>query len=332
MKALVLFVLKLGLTAGFLWWAFSKVDLANPVFTKPGALDFRWLAAGIGCAGGALCLHALRWWCFLRGQRLDVSYGRAVELIMIDGLFNLASVSGLGGDAARIVLLSRTHPGRKLAVAASVVADHIAGLVTITLWFFLFSAARFADLAAPSALGEKVIHFAWFYFGGGLALVILMFVCASPPVHALIHRNDRFARWPVLKRMPEMCDVFRRRWKHSLAGLACSVPMLATYSLAFYCGLRAIGAVTAPATVLTVMPVVDAISGLPVSVAGIGVREKIFQVLAGDLGGVSAADAVAASLAGFACNAVWALGGAFFFLKKSDRVSRAEMQRTTAEL
>ncbi len=44
------------------------------------------------------------------------------------------------------------------------------------------------------------------------------------------------------------------------------------------------------------MPVIDAISGLPVSIGGVGVREKLFQVLMGDLAGVPAATAVAASL------------------------------------
>lgn len=105
MKALLLFLLKLCFTAAFLWWAFSRADWGTSVFARPGAVDYRWIAAGIGCAGISISLHALRWWFFLRGQSLAVSYPRAWELMMIDSLFNLASVSGLGGDAARVILL-----------------------------------------------------------------------------------------------------------------------------------------------------------------------------------------------------------------------------------
>jgi hypothetical protein len=41
--------------------------------------------------------------------------------------------------------------------------------------------------------------------------------------------------------------------------------------------------------------------------------------------------AVAASLAGFACNALWALLGGLFFLKKRDRLKGAEMDKIGAE-
>ena len=87
-------------------------------------------------------------------------------------------------------------------------------------------------------------------------------------------------------------------------------------------GIRA----TTVGTVVSAMPVIDSISGMPVSIAGVGVREKLFEVLMRDLAGVPPETAVAASLAGFACNALWAGLGALFFLKKNDRVTVAELE------
>ncbi len=327
MKAFLLFVLKLALTALCLWWAFSQVDLGNSVFRRPGAVDYRWLAAGAALAGLSVTLHATRWWFFLRGQSLDVSLGRAVELTMIDGLFSLASVSGIGGSAARILLLMRDHPGRKLVIAMAVTADHLAGLVSIAILFFFISAARFETLAAPSLLGRGVIHFAWFYLGGGLAMVALIFLFASPPLHRRIHANGRFARWPAMKRIPEIYDVYRKNWRHALCGLAVSFLMLGAYFSSYYCGMRAVGGTAGYGEVMSAMPVIDAISGMPVSVAGVGVREKLFEVLLDDLAGIPAETAVAASLAGFACNTLWALLGALFFLKKRDRIRVGELGR-----
>jgi uncharacterized membrane protein YbhN (UPF0104 family) len=250
---------------------------------------------------------------------------------MIDGLFSLASVSGLGGDAARVILLMRDHPGRKLVIAMAVTADHLAGLVSIALLFFIISAARFDALAAPSALGRGVIHFAWFYLGGGLAMVALIFICASPPVHRRIHGNDRFARWPMMRRIPELYDVYRKNWRHALAGLAVSFMMSGAYFSSYYCGMRAVGGTAGYGAVVSAMPVIDAISGLPVSIAGVGVREKLFEVLMRDLAGVVPETAVAASLAGFACNALWAVLGALFFLKKRDRLDVAELESVHVE-
>jgi len=326
MKAFLVFSLKLILTGLCLWWAFSHVEFDHSVFTEPGAIDHAWLAAGVALAGMSIVLLGLRWWFFLKGQSLPVSVGRAVELTMIDGLFSLASVSGIGGDAARILLLMRDHPGRKLVIAMAVMADHLAGLVSVAVLFFIISVAKFDAIVDQSLLGKGVIHFAWFYLGGGLAMVVMIFVCASPPVHRVIHANNRFSRWPFMKRIPEIYDVYRRNWRYAIAGLVTSFFMLFAYFSSYYCGMRAVGGAADYGAVVSAMPVIDAISGMPISVAGVGVREKLFEVLMKDLAGVPAETAVAASLAGFACNVFWAGLGALFFLKKRDRVSMAELE------
>jgi hypothetical protein len=90
--------------------------------------------------------------------------------------------------------------------------------------------------------------------------------------------------------------------------------------------MRAVGGTSDYGSVISAMPVIDAVSGLPISIAGVGVREKLFEVLMKDLAGVPAETAVAASLAGFACNALWALLGALFFLKKRDRIAVSELE------
>ncbi len=330
-KASLFFSLKLVLTGFCLWWAFSQVKTEGSVFTKPGAIDYRWCVAGAALAGISTVFLALRCWFFLRGQSISVSLGRMVELTMIDSLFSLASFSGLGGDAARIILLIRDHPGKKLTIAMAVMADHLAGLVSLSLIFFIISVAKFDSIIHQSILGRGIIQFAWVYLGGGLAMVAMIFICASPPVHRRIHANDRFSRWPMMKRIPELYDGYRRNWKFALGGLGASFLMLFAFFSSYYCGMRAVGGTADYGTVISAMPVIDAISGLPISVAGVGVREKLFEVLMHDLAGVTPATAVAASLVGFACNVLWALLGALFFLKKRDRVSVAELEASQLE-
>ena len=326
MKAFLIFLLKLALTGLCLWWAFSQVKFDRSIFTRPGAIDYRWLASGVALAGISIVFQGMRWWVFLRGQSLAVSLGRTIELTLIDSLFSLASVSGLGGDAARVLLLMRDHPRDKLVIAMAVMADHLAGLVSLALLFFIISVARFDAIVDQSILGRGVIHFAWFYLGGGLALVAMIFVCASPPVHRRIHGNGRFARWPFMRRIPELYDVYRKNWWYALGGLMVSFLMLFAYFSSYYCGMRAVGGTAGYGAVISAMPVIDAISGMPISIGGVGVREKLFEVLMKDLAGVPPETAVAASLAGFACNVFWSGLGALFFLKKRDRISVAELE------
>lgn len=321
MKPVIFFVIKLILTGLCLYWAFSQVDLAGSIFTRPGALHYGWLTLGALLAGISLIFLGLRWWLFLWCQKLEVTPKRAVELTFIDSLFSLASVSGLGGDAARIILLMRDHPGQKLVIALAVMADHLAGLVSLALMFFIISVVRFDAIVDQSILGKGVIHFAWVYLGGGMAMVAMIFVCASPPVHRLIHGNGRFEKWPIMARIPQLYDVYRKNWKAALCGLAASFMMLITFFSSYYCAMKAVGGTASYGSVISAMPVIDSISGLPISIAGVGVREKLFEVLMKDLAGVAPETAIAASLAGFGCNILWAGLGAVLFLRNRKRPS-----------
>ena len=331
MKNALLFLLKLALTAACLWWALSKVDWRNSVLTQPGAIDFRWLFAGAIFAGMTVVLTALRWLAFLDAQSLRIPVARAVELTMIGNLFNLVSFGGIGGDASRVILLNRDRPNNKVLITMTILMDHLMGLVALALVFFVISAVRFDALAEQSRLGKEVIRFAWVMLGGGLSIVVLIFVCASPPVHRRIHANGRFDRFPLMRQMPEIYDVYRRKWRHMLVGLLLSLVLLATYFASFWCGLRAVGGTASAGTIFAAMPVIDSICSMPVSVGGVGVREKLFEVLLKDLAGVPATVAVGASLAGFACNVLWALVGALFFLKPKDRIRRREFEAEGAD-
>lgn len=325
-KKWLLFLIKGALTIACLWWALSGIDLGSSVFVRPGDLGWGWIAAGLGFAGATVLLTAARWWLLLRAQDVKTGFWRTVELTFIGNLFNLAAVGGLGGDAARVFLLIREHPDRKLAVTLTVMMDHLVGMVSMALLFFAVTAGRFDALEDQSALGKGVIRFAWMFFAGGLGLIALMFVLSYPPVHRRIHRPGREWKWELPRRLPELYDIFRKRWGHALASLALSVAMLPVYFASFWCGARAVGSDVGFAPVFSAMPVVDAISAMPVSIAGIGVREKTFELLMNDLTGMADDIAVSASLIGFFCSLVWALLGALLFLKPRDRVRIKELE------
>ncbi|NJM36572.1 MAG: hypothetical protein HC845_01125 [Akkermansiaceae bacterium] len=107
--------------------------------------------------------------------------------------------------------------------------------------------AKFDSIVNQSILGAGIIQFAWVYLGGGLAMVAMIFVCASPPVHRRIHANDRFGSWPMMKRIPELYDGYRRNWKFALGGLIASFFMLFAFShlIIAECGQSAAQQITA---------------------------------------------------------------------------------------
>jgi hypothetical protein len=75
-------------------------------------------------------------------------------------------------------------------------------------------------------------------------------------------------------------------------GVACSPPrwwpcgMHLAFFMSFYCGLRAVGGAAPVLDVLTAMPIVDMAASLPVSISGLGVRERTFEALLSGIAGV----------------------------------------------
>lgn len=327
MKSCLLFLLKLVLTIGCLYWAFSGVDFESTILRRPEQLDFSWVAAGIGFAGLTVLLTAYRWGIFLDAQGIRVSLGRLVELTLIGNMFALMSIGSLGSDAARILLLIKQEPRRKLAVTVSVMMDHVAGMLAMALMFFFLTAGRFAVLEQQSALGQGVLRFTWAYLCGGIVIIFVGFILMSPMVHGRVHRGGRWIRWDLMRTMPQAWDVHRKRWRHAVAGIAVSLVMSLFYYLTFWAGVRAVGCDLGLDTVLPAMPVVDTITSIPITVSGIGVREKLFEVLLGDLAGIPAAAAVSASLAGFLMHMCWSLVGAVMFLRHHE-VSTREIRQS----
>lgn len=329
MKKWLLFLLKLAFTMACLWWAFSGIDFRHSALAHPGALDWRWIAGGILLGGATVLLSAARWWLLLRAQGIPATLWRITELTLIGNLFNLFAVGGVGGDAAKIFLLIRDHPERKLAVTMTVMIDHLVGLAAMAIVFFAMTAGRFQALEEQSVLGKGAIKFAWFFFGGGLAFIAFLFVMASPMVHNRIHKPDRKMKREFLKRIPLIYDVYRRKWGLALTALATSALMLPVYYATFWCGARSITGDVDLGQVFTAMPVVDAISAMPLSVSGIGVREKTFEILMNDLAGLPADVAVSGSLIGFSCSLVWAALGGMLFLRPGDRTPMKKIEEAT---
>ena len=331
MKKALLFLLKLILTGVCLWWALRGVNWQSSIFTNPGELAWSWAVPGVILACLTVGFTAVRLWLLLGAQGIRISLPRAVELTLIGNLFNLAAVGGIGGDAARIFLLIRDHPERKLAVTITVLFDHLVGLVAMSLVFFVLTAGRFDALVDQSPETRGILRFAWMFFSGGLVMVLSMFVVSYPPIHDRIHARGRHWKIAFMRQLPLVYDVYRRKWKHGLAALLVAIGMLPVYYATFWCGARVAGSDVDPGPVLTAMPVVDMLSALPLSVAGLGVREKSLQILMEDLTGMAPDVAVAASLVGFLFTLVLAIPGALLFMRSGGKSAMNAIRRMESE-
>ncbi len=332
MKKWLLLALKLVLTAVCLWWALRGVEWRDSVLAHPSQLVWAWLLPGVLLAGLTVFLTGLRLWLLLAAQGVRISLWRATELTLIGNLFNLVAVGGIGGDAAKIFLLIRDHPERKLAITMTVMFDHLVGLVAMSLVFFALTAGRFDALASQSAETTGILRFAWFFFSGGLVMVALMFIVSYPPIHDRIHANGRHWKIAFMRRLPEAYDLFRRDWRRVSLALVVAIVMLPIFYATTWCGARAAGSDVGIEPVLIAMPIADMLGALPLSISGLGVREASLKVLMQDLVGMAPDIAVAAGLIGFFCTLVWALVGGLLFLRPRDRAKVGEIEEVATHV
>ena len=274
-----------------------------------------WLAAGLASAGLALVLTGLRWWVFLRAQDIDETPLAAVRITLCTWLFTLVSFGALAGDAARILWMRKRHPGKTIPITATIMIDHLAGLFGTAVVFAIFgSSFLLASETLPPA-GRAVLLSVAGYIGISVIGLALMMLSMRPRFR--VHGARLFPKilaHPRVVQMAACFDSIVTHWKLSLAGVALSSVMLVAYSFSFVCAVRAVGGSSPAPDIMAAVPLVDVVASLPVSVAGLGVREKTFGAFMEAFSGMPADIAVSASLTGWLLALAWGIAGSLVFL------------------
>lgn len=302
--------LQAAVSITLLVWLFSRPDFRHKILTVLFSADPRWLFAGLLLAGLVEILCLLRWRVFLKMVGVDLSFKDSAS-VFFTGLFcNLFLPGGAGGDVVKIGLLA--GKGKDLGRSAlSVLMDRLCGSVSMILLGSFLMAAQFAWLSQSPLVAGLVKSIAAYLavVAGLIGLSVLLSVIG------LVHRLP--LRWPGRKLLVELSGVYAQcalQWPRTLVALAFSLTMLALFFLTYYCAARAYGLELPAARFLALMPTVDIISGLPVSLGGVGVREGLFVFLLGTLAGVPGPLAVSISLGGYLLSALWGIPGAFVWL------------------
>ncbi|MFM7604071.1 MAG: lysylphosphatidylglycerol synthase domain-containing protein, partial [Prosthecobacter sp.] len=129
-----------------------------------------------------------------------------------------------------------------------------------------------------------------------------------------------------------MHDVILALWRRALCSILISIAVYGFLFFTFYCALQAVGAHAPLLDVMTAMPVVDASATLPISLSGIGIREKTFEALLSSFAGVPESACVSAAFVGWLFTIFWGLIGGGMFLKSDGRPALARLSEPTTTL
>jgi len=309
MKKKLLLLLQILVSIGLLVWLFRRDDLRGQVAQVLREADPAWLIGGFLAAGVGNFVGIWRWGIFVKMLHIRLPPWDLIRIGLVGLLFNNFLIGVVGGDAVKVLwLVARKE--KKSAALLSVAMDRMSGVIALIVVSLSFMLWRL-DWLQQSATVTRLVHFIFGYLAILLFLLIFSFGIAW----------NKFTDW-LPARLPGRAHLlafsasyrlFLVQWPRTLLGVALSGVGFLTYFFTFYCAARSFGVAVPLSNFFAIMPTIDLIASLPVSIGGFGVREHLFTVLLGELAAVPPAQAVLISLAGALLTMVWGLGGLLAF-------------------
>ncbi|MEI6035297.1 MAG: lysylphosphatidylglycerol synthase transmembrane domain-containing protein [Verrucomicrobiae bacterium] len=312
----LLTILQVLVTVGLLWWLLHDPQRRLTMWGALRAADWRWLIAALASAGLCEFFGILRWQLFLKMLRLRVRLSEVTKLFFIGAFFNQFLPGTTGGDVVRVICLMRDHPEHRTAGFLSVAIDRLLAVLVLVAMGLGFAWSRSDWFASSFAVGNAMKIFAIVLFAIGLGLIASFLLTSRHLVGRLPGRFPMRAQIVKLSTLWQLCIENRRE---AMLGAAYTVPMLLFYFAAFYFVALAFTDKVSFIDMTSIMPLVTAISSLPISLNGIGVREALFEELLSKLCGVPQGTGLLISISGMFTYLLWGVPGGLFYL---DRIRR----------
>ncbi len=291
-KKLFLVAVKILISALLLAVIFRKAGLAS-IFSSLRSMDLRYFLASSLLYLLTTYLAALRW-----GLLLDERHpsGKLFSLYLIGCFFNNILPGAVGGDAVKIYYLYKeTRKGG--SSFGSVFLDRYIGLVGLLSIGLISGLFAFRDLEA--------IHMQWV-----IPVLFAVFTVASLLVFGL--RIGR--RFAVINNFYEYVHKYRRQKGTLLKAYFLSL-IIQTLSIGLiYLASRGLGQRLTFTALFVFVPIIFTVTTVPISIAGLGVRESAFALLFG-LVGVPTQKSVAISFMWFLSVAAASLTGLVEYLR-----------------
>jgi uncharacterized protein (TIRG00374 family) len=322
LKRAGIILLQLLVTAAGIWYVFYDPHKRAQILDALGRADARWLVAGWICYSAVEILATVRWQILLRIQRITLSWLRTFGIVMIGLFFNMFLPGLIGGDMVRLYFVFKCVPRQKTRSTLSVVMDRLFGLFSILFLGAISLAFRF-DWLKRSGTSLHLTYLALSLLSGGVVLVALLFSAVRFGLLGKVPKQTPFRK--TIVESGEALNLYRGRPAIMAVLFLITIVSHVAYYLSYYCAgqsLHAAGRVASLADMLSIMPLVNTVTALPISFGGAGLRETLFQELLGNLAHVPKAIAAFSASLGFAIQASWGLLGAAVYLLSRKLSSR----------
>ncbi|MEP6671058.1 MAG: lysylphosphatidylglycerol synthase transmembrane domain-containing protein [Chthoniobacter sp.] len=335
MKKVLVTTLQIAVTVAILFVLFRDPHKRAEMATTLSNANPWWLFLGFAMYGVVEFFAGWRWQILLRVQGITLSWFRIFSLLLIGVFFNFFIPGGTGGDVIKIFYLLKETPGKRTVALLSVLVDRLVGLIALAVFAAVLIAADWQWLMSSTEVSRYVWP-ALFILGSSFAGLHGAYLVTS---RGWIHRLP--ARMPGRDKIAELAlayNLYGRAWRPTLAAFGLSFIAHLAYFAVFYCTGQALrhSGLRMPTfgEMCAIMPVVNTLSAMPISLGGLGVREGLFQIFLNRLCGVRETDAVLISSTGYLLTFCWGLiGGAIYlFYRPTDHARLRDIKSEIAAL
>ena len=334
MKKILLTLIQLAVTIAVLYWVFHDAAKRAQMLEALRRADYAWIAAAILAYFVVEIAAAIRWRMLLQVQNIHLGLFRLGGLFLIGMFYNQFLPGGTGGDIIKTYLLLKETPGKKTGALLAVVFDRLIGLIGLISLTGALIALRYHWLTTTPET-RRLVWALLAVLGSAVLALVTSFVISG---FKLLDKLP--ARFPMREKLIELSAIYHlyaHHWPTTFAAyLASLITHLGTF-VTFLFVAYAFGANVPIINFFAVMPIERTISSLPISFAGVGLREKVLQVMLHGLCGVPEAVAVLIGSMSFLVMVFACLPGGvvYFFYRPSgvtQHVKLREMQEEVAAL
>ena len=308
------FLLKACIAAGIFGLILSRMDVSR-VWDCLRTAQLRPILIAILLMFATVFMAGWRWRRLLEAYGVQIPLHALIFTSHIGQLFTLFLPGPIGDDLVRMLYISKLAKGRVGHALTSVLMDRISGLLAILILAVVCIPNHWSILLAGTTQ-TRWLAMGMVSVAGGVCFagMTLSFFNTSQIQKGLLYI---FSFLPKTKHTRSVVTlaaaVSDNRKTLSIVMMAAVVTQLLVCGAFYYAG-NAVG-ISLPFTVwLGFVPIILAANAVPITIAGIGVRDYLVVLFLGVLGGIDQTQALAASLILFSVSLVFCLSGGITYL------------------
>jgi uncharacterized protein (TIRG00374 family) len=308
-------LLKLSITVGLFYIILTQVKI-DAVMAAFSDLNLYWVMCVLLVYPVRLMLQTVRWKILLNDHGVDAPGWLLLKRNWIGRFLSNFLPGRMGGDIYRIF-------GRvdfavdKSTLASSVILDRLLGIVAL-LSYVCVAGVFQASIVMQTGMGNLIA-----FSSLGIVLIVPWFLTHAPR-QWLLRMSNRLPDGKPKKVILSLVDALiegTRKKRTMVYAFIISVVFHLLSAVGSYCSLRAMGFDVSLLSVVLIIPLVNLIAQVPISLNGLGLREGAFALLFTAVG-VPAAVAVGAALVDRAVAVLMSLIGGLMYYAQLSKIQK----------